>query len=1584
MKRDPPRADIAYMDLPPSLTCVLVGDESMLVQCAERLRLRGHAVAAIVSEAGVVRGWAEREGVRLVPPGPGLVDALGGTPCDVLFSIANLRVLPPEVLRLARREAINFHDGPLPAYAGLNVPSWALIHGEREHAVTWHRMVEAVDRGAILMEERFPIAPDETALSLNVKCYEAALASFDRLLADLERGTLSPRFSTGPVTLYRRYQRPPAAAVLEWTEPAAALDRLVRALDFGAYRNPLALPKLVTPSGRVFYVRSAEVVAGAGVPGEVRCLDATGLTVASKKDALRMTRVVDEDGSLVGLTALAEAGLGVGVVLPVPSPEARETLTKQVEEAARHEAFWAARWAGLEPLALPYARTAPEAGPRQTREMGMDALVEGPPGTFAAAFVLYLARLVGRYDIALGVRQHTSEGAVTAPVVLAAAVPLRLYLAPGSPVVEAVEAAKEALAEARKRGSFACDLGLRLPELAGTPLRHEVVLDLAGDLDPVVAPLVVRVGEGGRSTWFYDGARYDDEAVATMQRQLYRVAEQLDTTAPVAALELLTANERECIIAAWNDTDRGVDVDLTIHELFEAQVDRTPDGAALRSLGAMWTYDDLDAQANRLARRLERAGVERGDRVGVHVRRSPEMVAALLGVLKAGAAYVPLDPSYPTDRLAFVVEDAGLTALIADADAPAGFASGIPSVLVGGDAADVDTGEATAPRPAPAATARDLAYVLYTSGSTGRPKGVMVEHRNVVNFFAGMDEVVGAEPNAERGTWLAVTSISFDISVLEVLWTLTRGYTVVLQQEVVAPQEGAPSGGSGVAAPAPSSRAVRPLGFSLFYFSSDEGGAGGPDKYRLLLDGARFADAHGFEAVWTPERHFHAFGGLYPNPAVTSAALAALTQRVALRAGSCVSPLHETPRIAEEWAVVDNLSGGRVGISFAAGWQPNDFVLKPDRFGNSKQVMLDQIEEVRALWRGEARSYPGPKGDPVEIRTLPRPVQPELPVWLTAAGNPETFREAGAKGYFLLTHLLGQSVEELAEKIRIYRAAWAAAGHPGEGHVTLMLHAFVGGDDETVREQVRGPMKAYLRSSIGLIKAAAWSFPAFKQKTTNASGEFSLGDLSGTEMEDVLDFSFERYFETSALFGSVATCLRTVERVRAAGADEVACLIDFGVDTETVLDHLPLLDRLRVEAQGPSAEVGSVSGDGAPTSPPVLEGPAPATVPELIARYGVTHLQCTPSQASLIVAEPGGALALASLHHLLLGGEALPAPLARRVREAGPIRITNMYGPTETTIWSTTYEAGEEVGVVPIGRPIANTRVYVLDDARRPVPVGVAGELYIGGRGVARGYLERPELTAERFLPDPFHEGERVYRTGDLVRWRGDGVLEFLGRNDFQVKLRGYRIELGEVEAALLSHPSVSEAAVSVREVVEGDERLVAFVSTPGAALDGSALRAYLRGLLPDYMVPSHLVSVASLPKTPNQKVDRRALEALPIAAPSSAATPPTASAGSGSGQNAGMEQALTAIWRDVLGVEVVGPTDNFFDLGGHSLLAMQVQARIRTDLHREVGPVALFRYPSIRAFAGYLAGAGVTPEGAQKGQSRGESRRAAMLARRG
>ncbi|HEX9939428.1 MAG TPA: amino acid adenylation domain-containing protein, partial [Longimicrobium sp.] len=309
----------------------------------------------------------------------------------------------------------------------------------------------------------------------------------------------------------------------------------------------------------------------------------------------------------------------------------------------------------------------------------------------------------------------------------------------------------------------------------------------------------------------------------------------------------------------------------------------------------------------------------------------------------------------------------------------------------------------------------------------------------------------------------------------------------------------------------------------------------------------------------------------------------------------------------------------------------------------------------------------------------------------------------------------------------------------------------------------------------------------------------------------------------------------------------------------------------------------------------------------------------------------------AGLRTLLVGGDRL-----RSIPAELPFTLVNNYGPTETTVVATSGEV-EASAKVHIGRPIANTRVYLLDRTGRPVPVGVAGELYVGGTGVARGYLNRPELTAERFVPDPFsaHPGTRLYRTGDLARWLADGTIEFLGRTDFQVKIRGFRIELGEIEARMAEHAAVRDAVVLVREDAPGEKRLVAYYV--GEALDAETLRTHVAERLPSYMVPAAFVWMEAYPLTPNGKVDRRALPAPEGDAYAAREYEPPVGT---------TETVLAGIWAEVLRVERVGRRDSFFDLGGHSLLAVQVISRVRQALQVEVVLGDLFARPVLADFA--------------------------------
>jgi amino acid adenylation domain-containing protein len=639
----------------------------------------------------------------------------------------------------------------------------------------------------------------------------------------------------------------------------------------------------------------------------------------------------------------------------------------------------------------------------------------------------------------------------------------------------------------------------------------------------------------------------------------------------IGALSLLTP-EDAAQVAAWNAASAlAVDPAARAHLMVEAQADAAPEAVAVSAAEGRVTYAQLEARANRIARRLRALGVQRGTLVGLCLERTPDLLAALLGILKAGGAYVPLDPGHPRERLASMVADSKLPVLVTSGRLREELGLQAGSALLVDDAS-LDAEQATRLASGPQdAGAEDPAYVLYTSGSTGKPKGVLVPHRALANLLASVQKTPGL---ARGDVALAVTTLSFDIAVSEVLLPLTVGATVALVTREVA---------------ADGALLLRALREEKVTFVDAT-----PATWRLLL---------------------------------------------------------------------------------AAGWSGG--------------------EGLRAICTGEA---------------MPR---------------------------------------DLAEE------------------------------------------------------------------------------------------------------------------------------------------------------------------------------------------------------------------------------------LVRRCAE-----LWNGYGPTETTVWSTMHRVQAPVTRVLIGQPVANTQIHVLDARQQPVPIGAPAELWIGGAGVSLGYLGRPDLTAERFIPDPFSTvpGARLYRTGDLGRWLPSGALECLGRNDNQVKLRGFRIELGEIEDALVRCPGVSATAVLLREDRPGDKRLVGYVAGDAAALpDDSALREQLRRTLPDYMVPTGFVRLPKLPLTPSGKIDRRAL-------PAPQASDATASAAFVAPRTP-TEELLALLWREALALPRMSVNDDFFSLGGHSLLASQILARLRRDHGIEVPFRRFFEAPTIERFAALVQAGGeaATPAPGELPLARpeGEAPRPSMLQER-
>lgn len=939
-------------------------------------------------------------------------------------------------------------------------------------------------------------------------------------------------------------------------------------------------------------------------------------------------------------------------------------------------------------------------------------------------------------------------------------------------------------------------------------------------------------------------------------------------------------------------------------ELFEQQSNKTPNSNALLYKNDALTFSQLNDRSNIIANLLQNIGVELESRVGILCERGFEMVIAMLAISKIGGCYIPMDPSYPPERISYIINDSQMQIIISDYDLQEHYNinSSIKNFVINKEKfIAMNKIHVNKIRLQP----ENLAYIIYTSGSTGDPKGVMVTHKNITNFIISMNSTIRrSNVSPQNNIWLATTSIAFDISFLEIFWSLLQGHAVYIEDNKFITKNN-----NNLLLKKTSS-----MDFSLFYFSSDSEKKE-ENRYQFLFNSSILADKLNFKAVWVPERHFHVFGGNYPNPSVVAAALASMTKKIAIRAGSVVTPLHHPVRIAEEWAVVDNISHGRVGISFASGWQPDDFILAPSNYDNRKEKMLQDIEVIRKLWRGESVKYLNGVHKETAINILPLPIQNELPYWITAATSLETFRIAGECGANLLTHMLGQNIRELKDKIIVYKEACINNGHK-PGTVTLMLHTFIDDDMAFVTKTVKKPFKNYLRSSIGLMQELA------KHLSLNIAEHQEL----------IVEQAFQRYFGVSSLFGTPETCAHLIRELESIGVNEIACLIDFGIEDSLVLKGIQGIENLRKFLSQETNKVDDYFTNSIGKN--------------------ITHLQCTPSHLKMLLDSDSNIDIIKNIKQMLIGGEPVTEELLLQLRKHYKGDIYSVYGPTETTIWSAVkwFESDSSISTNVIGKPILNTDFYILNENFEQVPVGIIGEMYISGEGLARGYWKKAELTASSFLPHPYTDkpGERIYKTGDLVRYTSEETLEFIGRNDHQVKIRGYRIELGEIESTLNTHEKIDNSVVLAILDKSQTYQLVAYVAVRKMQLEQKEILNYLKAKLPKHMLPSTFIILNQLPLTPNGKIDKNLLrsykdfsiktEQRNILLPRNE-----------------IEEKLKVIWENLLDNQHISVQDNFFDIGGHSLLAAKLQQRMVSELLCDISIVTILTYPSIRSLATYL-----------------------------
>ncbi|WP_353006548.1 AMP-binding protein, partial [Mesorhizobium sp. M0976] len=760
---------------------VFVGGGTLAIKCVQLAMEMGHVIGAALCCDAIFAAWATGANILCVATVEELSTFLNTEPVQWLFSVANPFILPPDVFGRVRRGAFNYHDGPLPRYAGTHVTSWALLAQETEHAITWHRIADGVDTGDVAVQRQVLVTPADTALTLNLKCYEAAVEGFRELLTSLAGGKLSTRpQALEDRSYFPRHRRPDAAGILRWDRSAQYLSAMTRALDFGPYHpNPLCLCKALVGE-EVVAVRRLEVLPRRSgfAAGRLLEIHPSHWRVATG------TQDVDVwfgslDGQALEAGALASrCNLDEGVALPVLSDDQVRRLTAIHEEIAPSEDFWRQRLEEFKIVEPPFLSSGTAEAPARWQSsswLSPGALAElsaiDRVEYLVTAWLIYLARITGQGELQLGwtpAPTASRAGVQTVEAVIASAVPMEVTIDLADDFKEIRKAVAAECAQLRERDSFARDLIGRCPPLKGMEaLRSQrpwpVGMAIAAENNGAVVHSASKVREAalpgelltfevcaldGTFRWHYDASRLAPEQVERMTQHLQALlcGVLADAGQPVRELDILPATERSYLLEELNRTAADYPSERCIHELFEAQVRQAREAVALVHEDEELSYGELNAQANRLAHHLSGLGVRPDQPVAICLERSPAMVVGLLAILKAGGAYLPLDPAYPCARLRQVLAEAAPRLLLADA---AGRAALGAEALADVSVVELDTATPAwaglpACDPDPRAlglTSRHLAYVIYTSGSTGTPKGVMVEHRGVVRLVAGNDFV---------------------------------------------------------------------------------------------------------------------------------------------------------------------------------------------------------------------------------------------------------------------------------------------------------------------------------------------------------------------------------------------------------------------------------------------------------------------------------------------------------------------------------------------------------------------------------------------------------------------------------------------------------------------------------------------------------------------------------------------------------------------------------------------------------------------------------------------------------------------------
>jgi amino acid adenylation domain-containing protein len=779
--------------------CYLIGEGNLLIECAEILLRHQHKIRGIVSQDLAVERWTQANKISLLNTPEQLLPLLETTKCDYLFSVVNHFILSAKLLNLVGK-GINYHDALLPKYAGVNATAWAIINGEKQHGITWHEMATKIDTGNIIKQIAIDLEPAETVLSLNLKCYQAAIASFTELIIELATNqvTFTPQ-SLQQRSYFSRHQKPQALGIIDFKQPATVIDNLVRGLNFGNYPNPLTTAKLLLNSGdNLDYVIVTQVrqlsTQSEQLPGTIVDIQASQLIVATASQDIAVQAMITKQGKIKSISELAkDYQLQKGQKLPAITAELSAEIVKLASELSAKEGYWCkqlSRWqpfvmTGVQKLknqttAKDYQRVKLPLSPTVLDSIQATNRTSTPLEIIVATWAVYLTRLTGNQQITIGLGFETKGDRRLAPW-FANYLPVNLQLIPEQNFTTVVEAIAHRRKLNQKYQTYATDLIPRSPQLANQPQNFVLTVAQEHQQDSPEGDLILTIAQPD-SFLSYNTEVFSSQQIALMLEQWQTLVNDIAThhNLPISQLSLICSSTKKRL-AEWNQTAADYPTDLCLHQLFAAKVVEDPEAIAVVCREKSLTRDELNRQANQLAHYLQQLGVQPETLVGVCLERSLEMAIAVFAILKAGGAYVPLDPNYPTSRLNYLLQDAQVDVLLTQAKLLERLPETSAQVICLDQHRDT---KAWQENPFSPVQSNNLAYVIYTSGSTGNPKGVAIEHHSAVNTLFDIEERFAVQSS---DSVLAVSSLSFDLSVYDLFGVLGSGGKVVIPQAANRP-----------------------------------------------------------------------------------------------------------------------------------------------------------------------------------------------------------------------------------------------------------------------------------------------------------------------------------------------------------------------------------------------------------------------------------------------------------------------------------------------------------------------------------------------------------------------------------------------------------------------------------------------------------------------------------------------------------------------------------------------------------------------------------------------------------------------------